>query len=50
MTDIIIPNRKKRLQKYTHHEDSNMQNPLPKEFIADQKRRSERFMKKGGKK
>jgi hypothetical protein len=50
MPNITIPNRKKNLPKYSHHEDSNMQNPLPREFIADQRKRSLRYTKKGGNK
>jgi hypothetical protein len=50
MTYEIIKNKKKIIPKYSHHEYANMQHPLPKEYIADQKRRSERFIKKGGKK
>jgi hypothetical protein len=47
VTDENIPNKKRITPKYSYHKDANMQYPLSKEFIADQKRRSERFIKKG---
>jgi hypothetical protein len=50
MTDFeIIPNRKKKQLKYQYNNYTNS-TPLSSEFIADQKRRSMRFVKKGGKK
>jgi hypothetical protein len=49
MPYIEIKNKKKNLPKYSHSEDSDMQHPLSREYIANQKRRSLKYTKGGNK-
>jgi hypothetical protein len=46
MPYIEIPNKKKVQKKFDYRVDKNMQNPLPADFIAEQRRRSLKYTKK----